>query len=396
MREKATKRATSRRQLLSAVGAGALAAIAGCQADSEGDETPTGTSDRTATETATTTSEEPAFDPVTVDVSPTATYLLTSNDAADDTTPIALGDQPFGPGDRITLERLGEFDNGAPGGSAGLGMHAVFSESADLLGQSERNRVADAINVGPDHVTSRTYYGSNETDIPEDFLVSNNDGSQTSVTVDIPESATHLFVAARDNLYEDNSVSGDQFAVQISDGLGATPATTEETTETGTEGGTETGDAVTDPDTTVDLDPSTTYLRMNGDGGGDADPISLGEYDIAPGDTVTLSVLGTYDNGSGDRRGTAAVFSGSSELADDGQNRVVDAIDAGTDVETSATFFGGNETDIPEDFAVADEETFASVTLTVPESATHLFVTPRDNLFGDNTSNDYRLGLTVQ
>lgn len=393
MRETPAEGVTSRRRLLSVVGAGALAAIAGCQAGSEGDGTPTTTDG----DSATATSEEPAFDPVTVDVVPTTTYLRTNNDAAGDTTPIALADQPFGPGDRITLERLGEFDNGAPGGSAGLGIHAVFSESAELLGGSERNRVADAIDVGPDHVTSPTYYGSLATDIPEDFLVSNNDGSQTSVTVDIPESATHLFVAAKDNLYEDNSVSGDQFAVRMSDGSGTTPATptgATETTETGTESGSET--STPDPDHTVELDPSTTYLRMNGDGGGDTDPIPLSEYDVTPGDTLTLNVLGTYDNGGGERRGTAAVFSGSAELADDGQNRVVDAIDAGTDVETSATFYGGNETDIPEDFAVADEETFASVTLTVPEGATHLFVTPRDNLFGDNTSNDYRLGLTVQ
>lgn len=158
MRDGQWTQSPSRRRLQTAVGAGTLAAVAGCQAD-----------------------------------------------AADDTTPITLADQPFGPGDRITLERLGGFDDGAPGGSAGLGMHAVFSGSAALLARSERDRVADAIDVGPDHDTSPTYYGSVATDIPEDFLVSDNDGSRTSVTVDIPGAATHLFVAAKDNLFGDNA-----------------------------------------------------------------------------------------------------------------------------------------------------------------------------------------------
>ena len=376
MRARLPTGSASRRQLLSALGASAVAAVAGCQGGGEG--TPTAT---------------PAFDAVTIDIPPTATYLRTNNDAAGDTAPIALADQPFGPGDRITLERLGEFDNGSPGGTAGLGMHAVFSESDELLGQSERNRVPGAIDVGPDHVTTPTYYGGRSTSIPEDFLVANNDGSQTSVTVDIPDGATHLFVAAKDNLYEDNSVSGDQFAVRISDGAGQPPATPTGEGETPV---TETaeGDTPADPDYTVDLDPTATYLRTNGESAGDGNRIPLGEYELSPGDSVTLSVLGTYDNGAGERRGTAAVFSASSALADDGRERVADAIDAGIDVETSTTYYGSNETDIPEDFAVADEETFASVTLTVPEGATHLFVTPRDNLFNDNTSNDYRLGLT--
>jgi len=84
-------------------------------------------------------------------------------------------------------------------------MHAVFSESAALLAQSERDRVADAIDVGPDHDTSPTYYGSVATDVPEDFLVSDNDGSRTSVTLSVPDGATHLFVTPRDNLFGDNA-----------------------------------------------------------------------------------------------------------------------------------------------------------------------------------------------
>lgn len=380
----------SRRRVLTAVGTGLLAAAAGCQAD-DGTGSPTGDGpDATAT---------PAFDPVTVDIPPTATYLRTNNDAAGDTTPMALADQPFGPGDRITLERLGEFDNGSPGGTAGLGMHAVFSGSADLLGQSQRDRVPDAIDVGPDHVTSPTYYGSLPTSIPADFLVSNNDGSQTSVTVDVPDGATHLFVAAKDNLYEDNSVAGDQFAVRISDGSAgspATPTTPEATPAMPAEGTPADGSEAPEPDVTVDLDPTATYLRTSGDNAADAAPIALSEYDIAAGDSVTLSVQGSYDNGAGDRRSTVAVFSGSSTLAaSDQQNRVVDAIDAGIDVDTNTTFYGSQPTDIPEDFAVADEENFASVTLPVPEGATHLFVSPDDNLFNDNASNDYRLGLTT-
>ena len=390
---------SSRRRFLTATGAVTLTAVAGClggsESPAEGDEG----------------GGEAAFDPVTVDIPPTATYLRTNNDAAGETAPLALSEQPFGPGDRITLERLGEFDNGSPSGTAGLGMHAVFSTSSELLGSDQIERVSGAIDVGPYHQTTATYYGGLWTSIREDFLVSNNEGSQTSVTVDVPEEATHLFVAAKDNLYEDNSVAGDQFAVRISDGTGEEPATgegdaPEEIPPPGTPGGGDgdggsdgegDGEATIDPDATIPLEPTATYLQTNGDNAGDATPITLSEYDISPGDDVTLSILGSYNNGGGDSRvETVAVFSSSSELASaDNLERVTGAIDAGVDFETAPTFNGGVETDIPEDFAVAEDDGYRSVTVGVPEEVTHLFVAPSDNLLQDNSSNEYRLGLTT-
>lgn len=386
-------RSLSRRHFLTTVGGAATAGLAGC---SSGDDN----SDDDGTET----SSDPAFDPVTIEVPPTATYLRTNNDAADDTTPIPLTEQPFGPGDRVTLERLGEFDNGSPSGTAGLGMHAVASTSSTLRSQSEFRRVPDAINVGGYHQTSRTYYGGLWTSIRADFLVADNEETRTSITVDIPEEATHLFVAAKDNLYEDNSVAADQFAVRISDGSGQSPATTsgdEAPAELPPQSDQDSAGGetpVVDPETTVSLDPTATYLRTSNDAANDATPVVLSEHGLSPGDNVTLSVQGTYGNGQGDqRKRTVAVFSGSEELGpSEDSARVIDAIDAGVDVETPASYNGNTATDIPEDFAVAVEGSFSSVTLAVPDGATHLFVSPRDDFFEDNSGEEYALGITTE
>jgi len=145
------------------------------------------------------------------DVDPSRTYLRTESDNTGDASPIDLGSLGLEPGDEITIERSGSFE----GSSGGTGMIAVFSGSDELAPSDSQKRVADAIDAEEDYETSPTYEGGSTTDIPEDFLVADNGGEQKSVTVTVPEGATHLFVAAIDNFYEDNSPGEEGFGVRI-------------------------------------------------------------------------------------------------------------------------------------------------------------------------------------
>jgi fibronectin type 3 domain-containing protein len=81
----------------------------------------------------------------------------------------------------------------------------------------------------------------------------------------------------------------------------------------------------------------------------------------------------------------AAVFSGSSVLeSENQQDRVPDAIAAGPDFPTSLV------PDIPEDFRVNGN------IIEIPEGATHLFLSPHDANFSDNTDpdGDFRIRIT--
>jgi hypothetical protein len=139
------------------------------------------------------------------------------------------------------------------------------------------------------------------------------------------------------------------------------------------------------------IDPTNTYLRTDdSDDAGDAQAIDLGQLGIPPGDRVGLSRLGDYEKQGEGGRGMIGVFSGSDTLAaSDQRNRVVDAIDAGSDIRTEETFRDGNPTDIPEDFQIAATGGVKPwVTIDVPPGATHLFVSPIDNFFEDNADPD--------
>lgn len=111
----------------------------------------------------------------------------------------------------LRLERLGSFT----GSSGGTGMIGVFSGSATLESADTQTRVPDAIDAGEDVETIATYYGSLETDIPEDFMIADNEDESASSTVTVPDEATHLFVAAIDNLYEDNGQGDPPFTLRI-------------------------------------------------------------------------------------------------------------------------------------------------------------------------------------
>jgi hypothetical protein len=127
--------------------------------------------------------------------------------------PIVLADLGIVPGESLLLEVLGDWDNG-PGGDTFISTVAVFSGSATLLGPSLLNRVQDAIAAGTPTFTANTFFCNEPTDIPEDFRVATSIPN-TSVVVEVPAGATHLFVCASDHHFSDNSDPDGDYAIRI-------------------------------------------------------------------------------------------------------------------------------------------------------------------------------------
>ncbi len=144
------------------------------------------------------------------------------------------------------------------------------------------------------------------------------------------------------------------------------------------------------------VDAKGTYLRTVWDRPAGPTVIALVDIGAEPGETLRLRRKGSFKRNhksSGD--GLAGVFSSTDELAKNpslwgSPNRVTHAIEAGEDVVTAKTFFWRRTTDIPEDFEITD-----SVEVVVPTGARYLFVTPLDDYFLDNKSQDLAVGLTV-
>jgi hypothetical protein len=149
------------------------------------------------------------------------------------------------------------------------------------------------------------------------------------------------------------------------------------------------------------LNPAATYLLTNDDIGSlDAIPLALSNFGIQPGQIIRIERLGFFDPGGtfGETSASlSAVFSASNTLLSASLlNRVQDAIDAGTDYTSFRTFRGNLLTDIPEDFTLGSNGS-GSIDIVVPTGATHLFFSPRDPYFGDNTdpNGDYGVAVTV-
>lgn len=148
----------------------------------------------------------------------------------------------------------------------------------------------------------------------------------------------------------------------------------------------------------VAINPKATYLHICSESALNAVPIVLADLGIVPGETIQIEALGDWDNGPGGDTfiSTIAVFSASATLLPPAQaHRVPDAIAAGPPVGTAPTFFCGEVTDIPEDFRVASAVPNVSVTVVVPAGATHLFVSPGDHLFEDNSDPDGDYGIRI-
>jgi len=139
------------------------------------------------------------------------------------------------------------------------------------------------------------------------------------------------------------------------------------------------------------VNPRSTYLRTFNDMPASAEVFDLAALGLTPGMTVTLTRVGSFMNGIGDRMtGLTGVFSSTKVVLGPTQRyRVPGAIEAGADVTTHNTNLPrptGKPTDIPEDFAIAGGGgTQDSVTIEIPAGAAYLIVSPRDSYFRDNS-----------
>ena len=157
----------------------------------------------------------------TITIDPLKTFLFTNNDpwsgsgSVAGSVPIVLSDIGISGGDTIHLEMLGDWYDGHAGYSVNVSsldvvseMIGVFSNSSALLAPNILNRVPGSLDAGLSITTWNTLFGNLSTDIPHDFGI-------TNTLVQVPFGATHLFVAAHDIYYSDNSDPDGDFAVRI-------------------------------------------------------------------------------------------------------------------------------------------------------------------------------------
>lgn len=149
---------------------------------------------------------------VTIDISPRQTYLRTSEDDAIDAPAISLRDLGYSAGEPVCFRTEGDYTIAGTYYATERGgtlLTAVFSSSQTLRSNSERYRVADAIEAGSDTFTLPTDRNGLVTDIDEDF-------DALDVCLTIPDGAEYVFFGAFDSFYGDNgSIDGTPFRVRI-------------------------------------------------------------------------------------------------------------------------------------------------------------------------------------
>jgi hypothetical protein len=164
-------------------------------------------------------------------VDPLHTFLFTHNDpwsgngSVQPSIPITLSSIGISAGDVIRLDQLGDYYDGHAGYGAGVNTSAldsftemigVFSNGNTLLAPNVLHRVPGAMDAGLSVASWNTLFGSMSTDIPEDFRVANT-------IVQVPLGATHLFIAAHDIYYSDNSDPDGDFGVRITQSASSVP-----------------------------------------------------------------------------------------------------------------------------------------------------------------------------
>src|SRR5262249_37701375 len=153
-----------------------------------------------------------------IPVDPRGAYLRVNGESPPGATAIDLLALGVSPGDTLTIPRAGDFQRGTDNGfdrDEFLDVTAVFSSSAALGPPGDLHRVLGALPGGLDFPTVPTFVGGLPTDIPEDFEVSDFDGTKTSVTVQVPAGARFLFVATADSFFSDNTDPDGDFGVRI-------------------------------------------------------------------------------------------------------------------------------------------------------------------------------------
>ncbi len=159
------------------------------------------------------------------------------------------------------------------------------------------------------------------------------------------------------------------------------------------------------PETFVGVNSKSSFLLANQAGDDSPTPpavIALADFGIAPGDTVSLTRVGTFATDGllrdGNRTRLVGVFSATDVvLPDTESHRVPGAVDAGTNIFTSGylqcflIFCTIAQTDIPEDFEIDP-----AVEVVVPAGAQYLIVAPyddADHYWSDNSG--FALGVDV-
>ncbi|WP_299368738.1 hypothetical protein [Winogradskyella sp.] len=146
----------------------------------------------------------------------------------------------------------------------------------------------------------------------------------------------------------------------------------------------------------VTIGAQATFLRVDDvDTSTNSAIVNLSSLNISPGDVIRLKTIGTYINSpTGSTRDSAAgVFSSSNLLLGSSElNRVVDAIDAGTDNVTENTFEEDQVTDIPEDFRIDENQ----IQITVPAGAQFLFLGVADSKLSDNMQSTEGFAIEIR
>ena len=138
--------------------------------------------------------------------------------------------------------------------------------------------------------------------------------------------------------------------------------------------------------TFIAVDPRQTYTRTSQDKALDAPAIRLADYGVSPGDAVCGAIAGDFYTEPGvlasvrDLPRLTAVFSADDRLLDASErHRVPGVVDVPTYVVTMATNYDQLETDIDQDFDVAEG------CITVPAGAQFVFFGAYDSYYADNS-----------
>jgi len=150
---------------------------------------------------------------------------------------------------------------------------------------------------------------------------------------------------------------------------------------------------------TIDIDPSLSFLRANGEVPGLPSAILLSDIGINSGDVIAVETFGMFQFGtSPDSLSSLAigVFSSDNVVLSDVTllERVPGAIAAGTPIATPPTAIGGLPTDIAEDFKISP----IIDSFVVPEGASYLFLTALDSGYVGNTvpaGGEFGVSITI-
>jgi hypothetical protein len=164
------------------------------------------------------TASVPSPAPISGQIAVKATFLhADAADAPDPPRVVDLSAAGYKPGDtlRISYEIppsgfsyfgcQGPFEE-----TEGVRLLGVFSSSSELLAPSARARVPGAIDAGEDIYVEPTYLNNAPVDIPQDFRVT----PPSEFHIEIPPSATHLFLGIADSYYRDNCGAGATFVTE--------------------------------------------------------------------------------------------------------------------------------------------------------------------------------------